>query len=269
MSSAHEPEYSPGAHHARSASVGRWVIVGAVALAMGSLMYFWWTSRARSVAAPPAPTSDTDVAVGSHRPKRQPMEIPSLDLSDAVVREAVSQLSRSPLLERLLATKDIVRNATLVVEQIGDGKTPALPLRPLRPESRMTIAGDESGRMTAASYTRWDAATTTFTLIRANEAAQCYVNIKELFDAAYHELGHPNASFDAAIVRAIQELRDTPDVTTEPMLLRKPGYFEHADPALAALPPVQKQLLLLGPDNRRGVLAWLKAFADALDLKID
>jgi len=253
----------------RASSAGRWIIVGAVALAMGSLIFFWWTSRARPQAAPPAPTAETDVAVGSHRPKRQPMEIPALDLSDAIVRELISRLSQSPLLERLLATKDLVRTATLVVEQIGDGKTPAAPLRPMRPDSRLAITGEESGRIAAASYARWNAAATTLTATRPNEAAQCYVNIKELFDAAYHELGHPGSSFDEAIVRAIQELRDTPEITAEPTLVRKPGYFEHADPALAALPPVQKQFLLIGSDNRQRILAWLTQFADALDLKVN
>jgi hypothetical protein len=269
MSRQPVPESSPDASPTRTASAGRWVIVGAVALAMGSLIFFWWTSRARPVTAPPAPTSGTEVAVGSHRPKRQPMEIPQLDLSDAVVRELVSKLSQSPLLERLLATKDIVRTAALVVEQIGDGKTPALALRALRPDTRVAIADDDMGRITPASYARWDEAAAALTSIRPNEAAQCYVNIKELFDAAYHELGHPNASFDQGIIRAIQELRDTPDPASEPVLLRKNGYFEHSDPALAALAPVQKQLLLIGPENRKRVLEWLEQFAAALELKID
>jgi hypothetical protein len=269
MANPYERDPRAAARTTRSASAGRWIIVGLVALGLGSVTYFWWTSRARSIAAPPAATSETHVAVGSHRPKRQPMEIPPLDLSDALVRDVVSKLSNSPILERLLATKDLVRTAALTVEMISDGKTPTVPLRPIRPAMRLAISNDDSGHITAASYARWDAAATTLTAIRPNEAAQCYVNIKELFDAAYRELGHPDQSFDTAIVRAIQELRDTPEIKTEPTLVRKPGYFEHADPALAALPPVQKQFLLIGAENRTRVLDWLKAFAAALDLKID
>jgi hypothetical protein len=253
----------------RPASPTRWIVVGAVALAMGSLIYFWWISRAQPQPATPAPTTETDVAVRSHRPKRQPMELPELDVSDAFVRDLVQVLSQHPLLARLLATKDLVRSAALTVEQIGDGKTPAAPLRVLRPDTRLAIVSDESGRIAPGGYTRWNAATTTLTSIRPNEAAQLYVNVKPLFDAAYHELGHPTTDFDAAIVRAIQELRDTPVPAGEPTLLRKPGYFEHADPALAALPPAQKQFLLLGSENRQRVLDWLKQFADTLELKID
>ena len=39
------------------------------------------------------------------------------------------------------------------------------------------------------------------------------------------------------------------------------------DPALQALRPVQKQLLLLGPENRRQVMAWLDHFLRALKLE--
>ena len=62
--------------------------------------------------------------------------------------------------------------------------------------------------------------------------------------------------------------QDTPAVSGDPELVRRPGYYEHVDPALRAVPPVQKQFLLAGPDNRQKILAWLKRFANALDLKI-
>ncbi|MEO8070151.1 MAG: DUF3014 domain-containing protein, partial [Acidobacteriota bacterium] len=62
---------------------------------------------------------------------------------------------------------------------------------------------------------------------------------------------------------------DTPVLPHEPMLLRRSGYFEHDDLTLRTLPPVQKQLLLIGGDNRKKILAWLRQFAAALDLKVD
>src|SRR5262249_23582015 len=105
--------------------------------------------------------------------------------------------------------------------------------------------------------------------IQPNEAAQVYVNLKQLFDEAYHDIGHPGRDFDEAIVRAIQMLASAPVPSGDIGLLRRPGYFEHADPALRALPPVQKQLILMGPDNQRLVVGWLRRLASSLDLKID
>jgi hypothetical protein len=105
--------------------------------------------------------------------------------------------------------------------------------------------------------------------MNAAEAAQVYVNVKPLFDAAYRELGYPDGDFDEALVRAIRRLNATPDLTTDPVLLARPAYFEHEDAALRALPPVQKQLLLLGPEHRRAILGWLRRFAATLELKVD
>ena len=102
----------------------------------------------------------------------------------------------------------------------------------------------------------------------ASDAAQLYVNVKPLFDQAYIDLGHPGGDFDTAIVRAIGMLDDTPNQPEDMQLLRKTNYFEHDDAALRALPPVQRQFLLIGEENRQKVMGWLKQFASNLDLRI-
>ena len=152
--------------------------------------------------------------------------------------------------------------------QIGDGKTPAVPLAVLRPPTRLQIAGQQSGKVEPASYARWEAATAALISIPAADAARVYVNIKELFDEAYRELGYPNSDFDVALVKAIRTIEATPPSPPDMVLLRREGYFEHTDSALGSLQPVQKQLLLFGPANRARVQAWLRELAAALELKI-
>ena len=253
-----------------SSSPTRWIVVAASIVVVGSLLALWWMSRAQVDTAPPAPTNATDVAVKSVRPQRQAIDLPSLDLSDAMLQELISGLSKHPLIARLLATKAIVRNAVLAVEQIGDGRTPSTPLSVLRPPTRLSIVGSgESGRIDPMSYARWSGPTQSLMSINASDAAQLYVNLKPLFDQAYRELGHPNGDFDSSIVRAINTLTDTPKVSVDPVLLRRPGYFEHADPELRAILPVQKEMILIGPENRQKLISWLKSFARALDLKVD
>ena len=256
-----EPEAPPP-------SPTRWVVVGALAVVAGSLLALWWISRAKLDTATIPPTTATDVAVRSNRPKRQPIQLPSLDGSDLLLREMVAALSHHPMLARLLATDGLVRSATLAVEQIGDGRTPAEPLRPLRPAARLAILGTESGRIDPKSYARWNGPTASLTSVNPADAAQVYVNVKPLFDQAYRELGHPKGDFDDAIVRALATLTATPPLSTDPELLRRPGYYEHADPTLRSLLPVQKQLLLVGPDNRQKIMDWLTRLATSLDLKI-
>jgi Protein of unknown function (DUF3014) len=265
----HRPGPPPGERPGQAgASPARWIVVGAFAVALGALLSLWWMSRARPGSVVPAPTSATEVAVRSNRPKQQPMELPTLEASDAVLRRMVSALSRHPLLARFLATQGLITNSTLAVEQIGNGRTPADPLKVLRPAGRLAIVGAESGRVDPVAYARWDSAVSSLVSIDPADAAQVYVNVKQLYDQAYRDLGHPGGDFDESIVRAIQMLGETPTPSTELELLRRPGYFEQADPALKSLPPVQKQLLLIGPANRQKIMAWLRRFATALDLKI-
>jgi hypothetical protein len=241
--------------------------VAAIVVA-GSLHALWWIIRERPESATPMPTPATNAAVSSHRPVRQAIDLPALDASDEAVRQLAAFLARNPLLARMLATKDLVRTFALIVQEISDGKTPADPLLPLRPTTRLTLAGGDTTHLDPASYARWQAATHALTSIEPKDAAQLYVNIKLLLDDAYRDLGHPNANFDEGLVSAMQMLFSTPRPTGDPEITRRPNYFEHTDTTLRGLRPVQKQYLLIGPDNRRQIEAWLRAFAAELELKI-
>lgn len=260
------PDPTPGRAPAASAT-SRWLIVGAGTVVAGSLLALWWMSRAQPPTATPAPTSAVE-AQGARRPPRQPMELPALAESDSMLRELVATLSRNPLLARLLATRGLVRGVTLAIVQIGDGKTPVVPLVVLRPSVRLEIAGAESGPVEPASSARWEAAARALQSIPAADAAQVYVNVKPLFDEAYRELGYPDGDFDQAIVKAIRMLDGTPESPAALVLLRREGYFEHEDPTLRSIPPVQKQLLLMGRENRGRVVAWLHQLAATLELRI-
>jgi hypothetical protein len=253
-----------------ASSTSRWIIVGACAVIAAAGLTLWWMSHAQPPPVLPAPTQATDPAQGSRRPAPQAMQLPPLGDSDSMLRELAGALSRNPLIARLVATRGTARAITLAVVQIGDGRTPAVPLAVLRPATRLTIAGSDqtTGHVDAASFARWEAATTALLSIPATDAAQAYVNVKPLFDEAYRELGHPEGDFDVALAKAIRMLEATPPNPAELQLHRREGYFEHADPALQAAYPVQKQLILLGSQNRSRVLGWLRQFATALDLKL-
>ena len=91
--------------------------------------------------------------------------------------------------------------------------------------------------------------------------------MKPLVDEAYRDLGYPEADFDRAIEKTIRVLDGTPKPPRDFVLLRREANFEHADGALQALAPVQKQLHLTGPTNRDRILGWLHQFGTALDIR--
>jgi DUF3014 family protein len=255
---------------ARSSSPVRWIVLGAAALIVGAVLTLWWLSRAQPGTANPAATAPTEVAVVGNRPKSQNLDLPSLDDSDGFLRALVRTLSQHPMLAKALATPGLIRGATLATVQIGDGKTPAAPFAVLRPTTHVAIIGNgPSGKLDASTYARWNSVTDALISIRPKELAQLYVNVKPLFDQAYRDLGHPNPDFDEAIIKAIDTLDETPQVDQEPVLIRKQpaAFYEHEDQSLKALLPVQKQFLLMGPENRRRIRDWLKDLAKNLDLK--
>lgn len=261
------PDPSPRrVRESTSSSTARWLIVGAGLVVAGSILALWWLSRAQPPTVNPAPVTMNDPNQPARRPPRQPLELPPLNDSDETIRELVHQLSRDPLLARFLATRELVRGMTLAIVQIGDGRTPVTSLATLRPSIRLETSA--SGKVEPANFERWEAAVRALQSIPARDAAQVYVNVKQLFDDAYRELGYPQGDFDLALVKAIRMVNSTPEVPGDLVLQRREGYFEHDIDALRSLPPVQKQLILLGPSHRQRVLSWIQQFAAALDLNI-
>lgn len=244
----------------------RWVIVGAGVVIVGALLTLWWMGRAQLDPTSLAPTGPTEGELAKRRPKEQPLELPPLGQSDPLIRELAATLSRHPLLARLAATPSVVRAIVLAVVQIGDGKTPAKALTALEPPGQLTLSAN---RIDPATYARWNGAVTALTSVNPADGAQVYVNVKRIFDEAYAELGYPNGDFDQAIIRAIRTLDATPTPAPDAVVLQRPTYAEYDDPALRGLLPVQKQLLLIGPEHRRAVTRWLHELARNLDLKID
>lgn len=262
------PDPEPPPPPAANPSMLRWILVGLAGVAAGALLAFWWMSRSQPVApAPPTIAARDNETSASSRPVRQALDLPALQESDSLLRSLVQALSQHPTLARLLATDGLVRSATLAVVQIGDGRTPVASLKAVRPSSRLGLIGPGAGRIDPATYDRWNSVASALVSISPADAAQLYVNIKPLVDQAYIEMGQGGGDFDRAIVRAIQVLGETPATPVDAQLLRRQGYFEYEDPALRALRPVQKQFLLLGPENQRQIMTWLRQFAAALDLQ--
>src|SRR4051812_26251791 len=99
----------PPAPRQRPASaISRWIIAAAAVIVAGGALYFWWLTRMPAQPPSPSLTTATDVAVGTKRPSPQPMELPTLTASDALVRKIVSTLSTHPKLARFLATNQLI-----------------------------------------------------------------------------------------------------------------------------------------------------------------
>ena len=253
--------------------MGRWLALAGLIIVAGVAAYIVFGRR-----QPPAPASEPsrNVAV-SQRPvgplggDAEPIDLPPLDQSDAVVRELVARLSSHPAVAAWLTTDGLIRNFTVVVANIAEARTPAVHLRALRPQTGFAVVQRGSDLyIDPRSYERFDKVAAAAASIDPAGAARLYATLKPRIEDAYRDLGAPDGSFDRTLERAIVLLLKTP-VIDDPVRVASQGGvgYGFAAPEIEQLSAAQKQLLRAGPRNVRMIQSSLRAIAIALGIPPD
>jgi hypothetical protein len=246
-----------------------WLAVVALIVVIAVAAYFVFGRRA------PAPVSQTAKPVQVTQQSVKPLGgegdsivLPPLDDTDAIVRELVAKLSSHPAVAAWLTTDGLVRNFTVVVANIVEGRTPVVHLRAVRPATKFQVT-ERGGEVyiDPRSYQRYDSVAAAVASIDPAGAARLYATLKPRIEDAYRELGAPDGSFDRALERAIVVLLKTP-VVDGPIRLENHGAvgYAFAAPELEALSPPQKLLLRAGPANARAIKSALRSIAIALGI---
>lgn len=256
-----------GPYSAPERSRGPWILAAVLAVAAAAGAY--WLLRGGSDAPAPvtAERESVDVATDSVGPlggEPMPGVVPELGESDTFVRELLRHLSQHPRLAAWLATDGLVRNFTVVVSNVSEGRTPAGHVPVLRPAGDFRII--ENGEelfIDPRSYTRYNDLADAAASVDPAGMAEIYATLKPRLEEAHRELGAPEGVFDQTLERAIVQLLRTP-VPQEPVRLRPAvegiGYA-FADPRYESLTGAQKQLLRMGPRNVRLVKSALHDIA--------
>lgn len=272
---------------------GKFVAHAAVVVALIGALAAWWWLREPDEAAPgdetaapaaqegapaaepetsdaaapepavPGRSDQTPSATASEAPGAA---LPPLDESDVFVRAWL--LERAPSVWVAWRKRDdLLRLAAVVLEYAARGQVPRRSLAFVA-VGRFEVR-EEGDRVFIAprSHARYDAIVDRALRLPARDAAALFAHVEPLLEAALGELGAPAPSARAMLRRAVDHVLATP-VPTEPLALTRPKvYYEFADPALEALPPLQKQLLRTGPDNLRKVRAYAKRLREALNAR--
>ena len=247
--------------------IGAWIAVGALVIALGIAAYLIFgrgPSTGPTAAAPAAAAPDADGALGRDGLN---ITLPPLEMSDAIIRELIGKLSTHPRIAAWLATDGLVRNFTVVVVNIAEGRTPASQLRRVRPTGPFQVTQRGADWVIdPGSYDRYTPLAEAAASLDPAGAARIYKGLRPLVDQAYAELGYPDIPFDRMLERAIIRLLETP-VVEDPIRVKPVGIgWVYTDPRLEDLTGAQRQLLRMGARNQQVVQEALRRIALALGI---
>lgn len=272
-------EPPPGRSAPTSRSPLPWIALAAVVVAGGALFVYL---QRDSSSVPADAVTQTEVPVTEVQPPlgvaADPIALPPLDQSDALVRDLVRALSSHPRVAAWLTTSGLIRNFTVAVENIANGRTPAVHLRVLRPQGPFSVVEQSGATMIdTRSYNRYNDLAAAVDSIDPDGAAALYSTLKPRIEDAYRELGYDTSSagtpqgrslgFDRALEIAIIRLLEAPAPEGDLALVPRGALYQFNDARLERLTAAQKQLVRMGPRNVRTIQRTLRAIGLALGIR--
>lgn len=187
--------------------------------------------------------------------------LPPLGESDALVREGLELLS---LPEAWIAQDHLLRRLAVFADNATRGEFSRRPSDFAKPEGRFRVV-TRDGRLYSDpdNARRFDPYLDQLEAVDPAILARLLETLGPLIDEAFEELGSPMSGSDT-LRAAIDRILEMP-IRTDALELVQPNVlYEYADPDLETLPPLEKQLLRLGPANLRRLKAYLGALRTAL-----
>lgn len=189
--------------------------------------------------------------------QEQPEPLPELDNSDSDVQARLDS-SLSQTSADLMVNDDLIRRAVVFVNNLADGEVATNHSPVAKPEQPFSVTQGDVLTMDPQSFERYDPYVAILTSLNTEQLVALYQRYQPLIEQAYGEVGNPNSSFEERLVQSIDLLLETPEMKTQVPLLRDSVTYKYAYSEWENLPPAQKQLLRMGPENVSKVKAVLK-----------
>jgi hypothetical protein len=190
--------------------------------------------------------------------------VPPLDDSDPYVR--MQLIAGSPKVGDWLKRDDLVRRFAVVMDNAAVGDVPRRQLAFLAPAGLFPVieSSDDRFVMDPKGYARYDKFVDVFTSVPPEDAAALLTSLAPLLSQALGEIGEPAEEPLATLKDAIAMMLATPELDRPAELMQPKVLYKFVDPTLEALPPLQKQLIRMGPDHVRQIKAYLRKVEAAL-----
>ncbi|RUO42495.1 DUF3014 domain-containing protein [Idiomarina aquatica] len=197
----------------------------------------------------PAPEPET-VAEAAPEPEPEPESEPELPPLDQSTPTVLQTLDSSGIVIQPLKSSQLVRDAVVIIDNLRNGTLVRDRTIVQRPDGRFSVMEiDGKLYIDERSYQRYDALVDWFISMDNQALAENFDLFEPLLQDAFAEIGYPDAAVSDALYEAMDVLLATPVPETLVEVEDDEVMYTYANPAYEALPPAQKQLLRMGPDN--------------------
>jgi hypothetical protein len=261
------PPAGPAGEPPRTPSRAKPVVVIGAVVVLVALGAGYLIMRMRQQEPPPSqPPPPVAAQVDAGTPA--PLEPPSVQEGDALVRKLAGPLSPDPELAKWLGVEGLLQRFTTAVANIADGESPRMVLAFMAPAGGFQVA-TAGGKTTIdpKSYERYDPVARVFDTMDVDGAAvQAWLELKPLVDRVYVEIAPPGRTFEQTLNQAIQHLLEVPVPEADVEVVPKGALYAYADPKLEGLSKAQKHLVRMGPRNMQIIQTRLKRLHTTLRL---
>jgi hypothetical protein len=183
-------------------------------------------------------------------PPARTVPLPPLDESDPEVLGGLTEIFGPAAVMQHLVPERLVRNIVVTIDNVPRQQM-ALNQRPLQPTPGDFITSGEEDAIVLApeNFARYEPFVALVAHADAKTLVSFYRGLEPLFQQAYEELGHPDASFAARLNEVIEHLLQTPTPRGEIALVQPSVQYKYADERLEKLSAGQKLLIRMGVDN--------------------
>lgn len=260
-------------------SPGRLRIGAAVVVAVGLLLWYMTAGEPEPVAPQPepvavvqaAPSPTPDIPQPAPQPETPaaeplPAEPPaSLETSDEELRQRLDPAEDAQLLQSTLSADNLIERVTAAVDNLSRGIViyKLLPVAP--PKGKFAVTGSEDQlTIDPVSYRRYDDYARQIESMDTRQLVATFHRFRPLLETAYAGLGYEAADFDNALIRALDNIIDTPRLDGPIAVRKSAANYKFVDPELERKTALQKQLLRMGPDNTVRLQTQARALRQAL-----
>ena len=190
--------------------------------------------------------------------------LPELDDSDIFLRKRVSLISKNRDLTLWLSSSDVIRRIVSYIDGLSRGVIldKIFPLSP--PKNKLIIHMDDGKIwLNAGNYERYDQTIKVILSLDIKLLAKMFHFSRPLLETAFSELGYTPRQMDGIILRALDQILETPVIYEPIPLTRDSVTYKFEQPEIESLKPIQKQLIRSGPTNTEKIknkAALLKKF---------